>query len=131
MTTAAAHPYSKVEPLLCSTRCQVVVEHEIEIATGQAIPIDLIKMILEYFSRDDENALPKDDVITRWKVFAFTREDAFFRRALATDLFRFATHGIESTLPQQLGARFDLLERRIDKLYPKKAGPLSIELQTT
>ncbi len=120
--TTAAHPYSKVEPLLCSTRCQVVVEHETTLAFMQikTFPIVMIMKILEYvsYSREEENALPKHDVITRWKVFAFTRDDGFLQRALATDLFRFATHGIKST--QDLGARFDFLNSRIDSLYPKE-----------
>ncbi len=122
--TTAAHPYSKVEPLLCSTRCQVVVEHETEHALlrMKTFPIVMIIKILEYvsYSREEENALPQHDVITRWKVFAFTKDANFLERALATDLFRFATHGIEDILPPDLGERVDFLVRRIDRLYPKE-----------
>ncbi len=118
--TTAAHPYSKVEPLLCSTRCEILVGHSVEktLKSGPGIPKELVKMILEYvsYSRNEEYAFNAKHVSDLWN--ACSKDEDFCRRALATHLFSFATHGVEKTLPEPVLDRFNAVVARIDGLYP-------------
>lgn len=115
-------PYTKIEPFLCSSKCQILMEHEAAVALTNRIQIPaLISIILEYVTcnRTEEIALAKDSVTTSWNTLVASRNVAFIQRALRSDIFSFAIHGIEARLSQDSVDRFNALVTRITDLYPK------------